>query len=128
VNVLAVKHVIVCGHYRCKGVRAAMNKPNPSLFFANKWLKNIKDVYRLHRKELDSLEDDQARWNRLVELNIIEQVHNLAHTAIIQRAWNKDRAPLLHGWVYGLHDGIINELMTLTPDVQLDPLYQYDLE
>jgi carbonic anhydrase len=69
-----------------------------------------------------------VRWNRLVELNIIEQVHNLAHTAIIQKSWHKDRTPLLHGWVYGLHDGIINELITLTPDMQLDPLYQYDLE
>jgi carbonic anhydrase len=128
VNILKVKHVIVCGHYRCKGIKAAMQRPNPALFFANKWLKNIKDVYRLHRKEIDAEGTEEGRWNRLVELNVIEQVHNLAHTAIIQRSWKGDRQPLLHGWIYGLHDGIIKELITLTPDVQLDPLYQYDLE
>ena len=128
VNVLNVKHVIVCGHYRCKGIRAAMNRPNPELSFANKWLKQIKDVYRNHRKEIDAETDDEDRWNRLVEINVIEQVHNLAHTAIVQKSWNANRSPLLHGWVYGLHDGIIKELITLTPDMQLDPLYQYDLE
>lgn len=128
VNVLRVEHVIVCGHYRCKGIRAAMSKPDPNLFFANKWLKNIKDVYRLHRKEIDTEATEELRWNRLAELNVIEQVHNLAHTAIIQRSWRRDRQPLLHGWIYGLHDGIIKELITLTADVQLDPLYQYDLE
>lgn len=128
VNILKVKHVIVCGHYRCKGIRAAMNKPNPNLFFANKWLKQIKDVYRLHRKEIDAEDTEEGRWNRLVELNVIEQVHNLAHSAIIQRSWQKDRQPLLQGWIYGLHDGIIKEMINLTANVQLDPLYQYDLE
>jgi carbonic anhydrase len=128
VNVLKVEHVIVCGHYRCKGVKAAMAKLRPDLMFANKWLKQIKDVYRLHRREIDAEPSEEQRWNRLVELNVVEQVHNLAHTAIIQRAWATARKPLLHGWVYGLHDGIIEELLCLTPDVQLDPLYQYDLE
>ena len=128
VNVLKVKHVIVCGHYRCKGVRAAMNRPNSGLSYANKWLKQIKDVYRNHRKDIDMETDDENRWNRLVEINVIEQVHNLAHTAIVQKSWNVGRSPLLHGWVYGLHNGIIQELITLTPDMQLDPLYQYDLE
>ena len=128
VNILRVKHVIVCGHYRCKGIRAAMNKPDPALFFANNWLKQIKDVYRLHRKEIDGEGGDDARWNRLVERNVIEQVHNLAHTAIIQKSWRQGREPLLHGWVYGLHDGIIHELLTLTSDIQMDPMYQYDLD
>lgn len=128
VNLLKVKHVIVCGHYRCKGIRAALTKPNPNLFFANKWLKNIKDVYRLHRREIDAEETEEGRWSRLAELNVIEQVHNLAHTQVIQKAWRQERQPLLHGWIYGLHDGIIKELISLTPDVQLDPLYQYDLE
>ncbi|WP_045225789.1 carbonic anhydrase [Methyloterricola oryzae] len=128
VNILEVEHVIVCGHYRCKGVRAAMNKPNPNLFFANKWLKNIKDVYRLHRREIDAEESEEGRWGRLVEVNVIEQAHNLAHSAIIQKSWIKSRLPLIHGWIYGLHDGIIKELITLTPEMQLDPLYQYDLE
>ena len=128
VNVLQVKHIIVCGHYRCKGIRAAINKPNPALFFANNWLKQIKDVYRLRRKEIDAESTDEGRWNKLVEVNVIEQVHNLAHTVVIQKSWNKSRAPLLHGWIYGLHDGIIHELVTLTPDIQLDPIYQYDLD
>lgn len=128
VHVLEVEHVIVCGHYRCKGVKAAMAKPLSDMTFANKWLKQIKDVYRLHRREIDAAEDEAQRWSRLVELNVIEQVHNLAHTQIIQRAWKNKRKPLLHGWIYGLHDGIIQELINLTPDVQLDPLYRYDLE
>jgi len=128
VNVLKVEHVIVCGHYRCKGVKAAMSKLRPDLMFANKWLKQIKDVYRLHRREIDAEPTEEQRWNRLVEVNVIEQVHNLAHTAIVQRAWKNERKPLLHGWVYGLHDGIIKELISLTPEIQLDPLYQYDLE
>src|SRR5690348_16768888 len=100
---LKVKHVIVCGHYGCGGVKAAGTQQDfkPVL---NMWLRNIKDVIRLHREELDTIKDETERENRLVELNVIEQVNNLAKTTIIQRAWMKEQRPHLHGWVYGLKD------------------------
>ncbi|TAN52965.1 MAG: carbonate dehydratase [Methylococcaceae bacterium] len=126
VDVLHVKHIIVCGHYGCGGVMAALNKQQPQIILANKWLKHIKDIYRLHRVELDLLPLPEAKLDRLVELNVIEQVHNLAHTSIIQKAWRSEQRPELHGWVYGLDDGIIKELISLNADSPMDPLYQYD--
>lgn len=126
VDVLKVQHVIVCGHYGCGGVNAALNKQQPGLVLTNKWLKHIKDIYRLHREEIDALESQEARVSRLVELNVIEQVHNLAHTSIVQKAWRGERRPMLHGWVYGLGNGIIRELANMDADSPLDPLYQYD--
>ncbi len=125
VDVLKVNHVIVCGHYNCGGIRASLKKQNPNLLMVNKWLKHIKDVYRLHEGELDALGSEDARVHRLVELNVIEQIYNLAHTSIIQGAWNQDRRPILHGWVYGLQDGIIKELVSLPPGSQLSPIYEY---
>ncbi len=125
VDVLKVNHVIVCGHYNCGGIRASLKKQNPNLLMVNKWLKHIKDVYRLHEGELDALGSEDARVHRLVELNVIEQIYNLAHTSIIQGAWNQDRRPILHGWVYGLQDGIIKELISLPPGSQLSPIYEY---
>lgn len=126
VDVLKVKHVIVCGHYGCGGVRAAVDKQQPNLVLANNWLKYIKDTYRLHRTEIEQLPSQEERINRLVELNVIEQVQNLAHTCIIQKAWKTERRLELHGWVYGLDDGIIKELATMDADSPLDPIYQYD--
>ncbi|BBL70746.1 carbonate dehydratase [Methylogaea oryzae] len=126
VDVLQVKHVIVCGHYGCGGITAALNKQQPDIMIANKWLKHIKDTYRLHRIEIAQLPTQEERVNRLVELNVIEQVQNLAHTSIVQKAWKTRNGPRLHGWVYGLNDGIIKELATLDADADLDPLYQYD--
>ena len=124
-DVLKVNHVIVCGHYNCGGIRASLKKQNPNLLMVNKWLKHIKDIYRLHEGELDALGSEDARVHRLVELNVIEQIYNLAHTSIIQGAWNQDRRPILHGWVYGLQDGIIKELISLPPGSQLSPIYEY---
>jgi carbonic anhydrase len=108
VSVLQVKHVIVCGHYGCGGVKAAMSSQQFGLI--DNWLRNIKDVYRVHTKELDSIKDEDERFNRLVELNVIEQVFDLSKTSIIQNAWRERNEPVVHGWVYSLHTGIIKDL------------------
>jgi len=124
VNILKVKHVIVCGHYGCGGIRAAMGNQDfkPVL---NMWLRNIKDVYHVHKNELDGIVDEDKRADRLVELNVKEQVTHLAQTSIIQRAWKNENGPHLHGWVYGLEDGIIKPVMEMPPGTDIDPLYQY---
>lgn len=126
VNHLRVNHVIVCGHYGCGGINAAMAKTDfkPVL---NMWLRNIKDVYRLHREELDEIKNNLQRSDRLVELNVKEQVLNLAKTSIIQRAWQNENRPDIHGWVYGLKDGIIKPVFEMKAGTHIDPLYEYDL-
>ncbi|MCW3105404.1 MAG: Carbonic anhydrase [Bacteroidetes bacterium] len=125
VEVLHVKHVIVCGHYGCGGVIAAMsNKDNG---FVNNWLRNIKEVYLKHSKELDAIADPKERENRLVELNVVEQVHNLAKTRIVQQAW-KRRELQVHGWVYGLSNGLIKDLNVMVDEISdLEPIFRYDL-
>jgi len=125
VEVLHVKHVIVCGHYGCGGVILAMsNKDNG---FANNWLRNIKEVYQKNSKELDAIKDIQARENRLVELNVVEQVHNLAKTKIVQQAWQR-RELQLHGWVYGFDDGLIKDMEVMVDEISdLEPIFRYDL-
>lgn len=123
VDFLKVKHVIVCGHYGCGGVRAALS--NQRLGLLNKWLRNIKDVYRLHQHEFKELTQAQI-INRLVELNVEEQVHNLAKTSIIQRAWHYEQRPYIHGWVYGLNTGLIEERIVLGHETTLDPIYTFD--
>jgi len=125
VNHLQVKHVIVCGHYGCGGVKAAMTNTDFKALL-NMWLRNIKDVYRLHRAELDSITDENIRIDRLTELNVKEQVFNLAKTSIIQRAWKNERRPDLHGWVYGLKDGIINPVFEMNAGTHIDAIYEYD--
>jgi carbonic anhydrase len=125
VNHLKVNHVIVCGHYGCGGVKAAMTN-HDFKYVLNMWLRNIKDVYRLYAKELDAIPDVDKRADRLVELNVKEQVIHLAKTSIIQRAWKYDRRPQLHGWVYGLRDGLIKPIFDMDAGSSLDPLYQYD--
>ena len=122
---LKVKHVIVCGHYGCGGVKAAMTNHDFKQVL-NMWLRNIKDVYRLHRDELSSIQDEEKKFDRLVELNVVEQVQHLAKTSIIQRAWQKEHRPHLHGWVYGLKDGIIKPVFEMTAGTHIDPLYEYD--
>jgi carbonic anhydrase len=123
VNHLKVKHVIVCGHYGCGGVKASISNSDfkPVL---NMWLRNIKDVYRLHREELDKLKGEK-KVDQLVELNVKEQVFNLAKTSIIQKAWKSDNRPDLHGWVYGLKDGIIKPVYEMRAGTHIDPLYEY---
>jgi carbonic anhydrase len=108
VNVLKVKHVIVCGHYGCGGVQAAMANQQHGL--VDNWLRYIKDVYRLHTKELEAIEDQEKRFERFVELNVIEQVFDLTKTSIIQNAWRNRNEPKVHGWVYSLKTGIIKDL------------------
>jgi carbonic anhydrase len=108
VEVLKVKHIIVCGHYGCGGVIAAME--NKQFGLIDNWLRHIKDVYRLHFKELDAIKDNKQRTDRLVELNVIEQVHDLGKTSIVQNAWKREQPLHIHGWVYDVKDGIIKDL------------------
>jgi carbonic anhydrase len=108
VNILKVKHVIVCGHYGCGGVKAAME--NKQFGLVDNWLRFIKDVYRTHSKELDSIKDDEQRFDRFVELNVMEQVFDLTKTTIIQNAWLERNEPKVHGWVYSLKTGLIKDL------------------
>lgn len=124
VNVLKVHHIIVCGHYGCGGVRAAAGQQN--LGIINNWLRNIEDVYRFHREELTSITDEDARIDRLVELNVQEQVLNLAKTSIIQKAWKYDQRPSIHGWVYGLDTGHLKPLCLVEDASVLDAVYRYD--
>ena len=125
VDVLKVKHVIVCGHYGCGGVLAAMGNKQYGLI--DNWLRHIKDVYRYHHTELDAIADKESRERRFVELNIIEQVHDLGKTSIVQNAW-KNKQPLhIHGWVYNLEDGLIKDLaVTFTCTKDLHSVYHLD--
>ncbi|PHN05811.1 carbonic anhydrase [Flavilitoribacter nigricans] len=105
---LGVKHVVVCGHYGCGGVKAAMQQADLGLL--NGWLRNIRDVYRLHSDELEAIEDEDARYNRLVELNVQEQCINVIKTAVVQKAYGKKGFPTVHGWVYDLKNGYLVDL------------------
>jgi carbonic anhydrase len=123
---LKVEHVIVCGHYGCGGVKAAIEHKSYGLL--NKWLRNIKEVYRLYEDELEKMEEGgPEQVNRLVELNVIEQCNDLVKTSIIQKAWQGSNKPTVHGWVYNLEDGLIKELFNIEPDVEsIHPIFRYD--
>ena len=125
VNYLEIKHVIVCGHYGCGGIKAAMSNQDHKPIL-NMWLRHIKDVYHINKKELDSIKNEDIRSDRLVELNVMEQVTHLAQTSIIQRAWQNEKRPHLHGWVYGLKDGLLKPVLEMEPGTPIDPLYRYD--
>ncbi len=105
---LKVKHIIVCGHYNCGGVKAAMTPQD--LGILNPWLRNIRDVYRLHVEELDGIKDETQRYNRLVELNVQEQCVNIIKTAILQKMYDETGYPIVHGWVFDLHTGTLKDL------------------
>ncbi len=123
VNVLKVKHVIVCGHYGCGGIKAAMT--NDSIGIIDNWIRHIKDVYRLHHIYLDAFENQEERFNAFVELNVKEQVFDLAKTSIVQSAWKKGQDLTLHGWAYGLNSGYVTDLdVNLSSDQHLDEVYQ----
>ena len=125
VNILGVKHVIVCGHYGCGGIKAAMSSMTFGLL--DNWLRNIKDVYLLHEKELDSIPDQTEREKRLVELNVREQVRNLCKTSIIQNAWKLQKHPHVHGWVDDISSGFIKDLdITMRSNEELHKIYKYD--
>lgn len=126
VNVLKVKHVIVCGHYGCGGVKAAMG--NESFGIIDNWIRHIKDLFRLHQDELYAIQDEESRFNRLVELNVIEQVQDLAKTSIVQNAWKNGQNINLHGWVYGLNSGYVTDLnVNLSSNKDLDEVYKFNL-
>ena len=122
VNALKVQHIIVCGHYGCGGVKAAMD--NQSIGLIDNWIRHIKDIYKMHVRELETIKDEKARWDRFVELNVIEQVYDLAETSIIQNAWKNKQKVVIHGWVYGVGTGIVKDLnVHLTGNENLDEVY-----
>lgn len=124
VEVLQVKHVIVCGHYGCGGVKSAMT--NTDFGLINKWLRNIKDVYEKHEAELLAVANPATRFDRLVEFNVREQVKNLQKTTIVQRAWKTFQSPHLHGWVFDMKTGLINEILSLPPGSPIEGIFRYD--
>ena len=123
VNVLKVKHVLVCGHYGCGGVKAAMG--NDSIGIIDNWIRHIKDVYRLHSEYLDSIENEEERFNAFVDINVKEQVYDLAKTSIVQSAWRSGQELTLHGWAYGLNSGYVTDLdVNISSNKDLDEVYQ----
>jgi carbonic anhydrase len=125
VNVLEVDHVIVCGHYGCGGVKAAMGQQQFGVI--DNWIRHIKDVYRFHQEELEAIEDMKKREDRFIEVNVMEQVHDLGKTSIIQNAWLKRGGPYVHGWVYNLETGIIKDLkVTFHENAELLHAYKFE--
>lgn len=124
VEVLEVKHIIVCGHYNCGGVRAAMTNTDYGLI--NKWLRNIKEVYEKHFEQLTNIENEQERFNALVELNVAEQIKNLAKTTIVQKAWANRSFPHLHGWVFDIQHGEIKEILNINAGEWQSPVFTYE--
>lgn len=125
IEVLKVKHVVVCGHYSCGGILAAMS--NRSFGLIDNWLRHIKDVYRANLDELEHIEDPNARQKRLVELNVKQQVYNLCKTSIVQSAWNNAGLPYIHGWVYDVNDGVLKDLdVTFNSNDDFSHMYKFD--
>lgn len=127
VEVLKVKHVIVCGHYGCGGVMAAMG--NSQFGLIDNWLRNIKDVYRRHEQELLALEGEAERVNKLCEYNVLAQLENVCHTTTIQNAWARGQELYVHGWIYSIKDGLIRDLRsTISAPGQLSDVYQVECQ
>jgi carbonic anhydrase len=127
VKVLNVKHIIVCGHYGCGGVQAAMRSTQYGLI--DNWLRNIKEIYKDHKKELNSLTNPDSQVNKLCELNVVKQVQNVCHTTIVQNAWQKNAELTVHGWIYSIKDGLIHDLnISVSGSEKVDEIFKMDLE
>lgn len=127
VEILKVEHIIVCGHYGCGGIEAALS--NRSLGLIDKWLLNIKEVYKMYQAEIDAIDDHVERVNRLVELNVMEQCQDLIKTSIIQKAWRDRQSPEIHGWAYGLNNGLVKELANIKADFEaINSIFRYNGE
>jgi len=126
VKTLGVHHVIICGHYGCGGIRAAMS--NKSFGLLDNWLAHIKDVYKENKEELNNIEDDNQRWKRYVEINVMEQVKNMARLAFVQEEWAKGEYPYIHGWVFDIENGSLIDLdVSVNSSESLEKIYQYDV-
>ncbi len=123
IEFLKVKHVIVCGHYGCGGVLASMTQKNFGVM--DQWLRNIKDVYHTHRDEILSAGDEDKQMERLVELNVLAQLNNIKRSHSLQKAWQNEQRPILHGWVFGLKDGLLRDLYRMEPGSPIEREYKY---
>lgn len=123
VEFLEVKHIIVCGHTGCGGVKASLTNKDYGLL--NKWLRNLKDVYRLHKDEVEAETDLDSKVNKLVEMNLIEQVGNVVKTSIVQKAWKQHKRPHVHGWVYEMETGLLRTVIDVEPGAAIDPMYEF---
>lgn len=124
IEALKVPHIIVCGHYGCGGVKAALSQQ--SLGMIDNWVRNIKDVLFTNKVEINGLATETEKVNRLVELSVQKQIRNVAHTAVVQKAWKERQYPIIHGWVYDLTTGQLKTIETITPDTVLDDSYRYE--
>ncbi|WP_455201615.1 carbonate dehydratase [Kaarinaea lacus] len=125
IEILKVKHVIVCGHYGCGGVKAAMSNEKHGLI--DNWLRNIKDIYQLNEQKISALTTEQQKVDRLCEINVIEQVKSVVHTTIVQDAWDRGQELAVHGWIYSIADGLLRDLnVCITSKEQISEIYRTD--
>ncbi len=127
IEVLKVKHVIICGHYGCGGVQAALR--NLELGLIDNWLRHVRDVHDKHEAALLRVAEESKRWDKLCELNVVEQVQNVCNTTIVQRAWKNGQQLSIHGWIYSLQDGLLRDLNVCTTNTQeSEPIYNAAIE
>lgn len=124
VEILEVKHVIVCGHQNCGGIKAALE--HKSFGLMDQWIWHIKNVYRIHKDEIEKAPTEEERMRLLTSINVQEQVLNLAKTSIIQKSWHAKKYPHLHGWVYDVMDGVIHSVFEMPVGSEIDPVYHLD--
>lgn len=123
VDVLKVKHIIVCGHYGCGGVKAALEDVQHG--FVDNWVRHIKDIYMNYYHEMRPLTDKKERIDKMCEMNVMQQVNNVCHTNIVQNAWRRGQDLSIHGWIYDLHDGVLNDLnVTISTSSEIHPIYR----